>query len=365
MRCQVDREVFAEILAAVAGALPSRTTYPVLQNVLLEVTGDKFAVTGTDVDTTVRREFKVSSSAEDGQVLVPARKLLETVRELGVADAEFRTKDRNLHIETTNNRVMMSGLDPAEFPETPKLPEGAPLELSIAAVLELFDHAAFAVSRDDTRPAMSGINWEVGRTEMRMVATDGHRLSHVQSKAKQSASAKMLVQPKALSLLPRGGDTVALHVDPSRIGLVTEGAVIISRQLEGPYPDYTRVIPKDKKLYRALVEREALTAALRRASVFAHPVGRLTAFSFTKGKLNVHAETPDIGTSDEDLAAEYDGKDIRIGFNASYMMEALRHIASEKVQVELQGPLAAAVIRPLDEGGDVEKTFLLMPIRLD
>ncbi|MFO7638947.1 MAG: DNA polymerase III subunit beta [bacterium] len=365
MRCQVEREVFAEILATVAGALPGRTTYPVLQNVLLEVSGGKVSVSGTDIDTTVRKDFPVLKAGEDGQVLVPGRKLLEAVRELGVADAEFRTKDRNLHIETSNSRAMLAGLDPGEFPEVPKLPEGVALELSIAAIFDLFDNAAFAASRDDSRPAMSGINWEISRTEMRMVATDGHRLSLVQTKSKQPAAAKVLIPPKPFSLLPRGGDVVTLYVDPARVGLVTEDTVVISRQLEGPYPDYTRVIPKDKKLHRAVVGRELLNAALRRAAVFAHPVGRLTAFTFAAGKVNLHAETPEIGSSDEDVACEYEGKEIRTGFNASYVMEVLRHIGSEKVQFELEGPLAAAVVRPVDEEGTLEKTYLLMPIRLD
>jgi len=365
MRCQVDREVFAEILAAVAGAIPARTTYPVLQNILLEVTGGKFAVLATDADNTVRKEFALAGKSEDGQVLVPGRKLLETVRELGVADAEFRASERNLRIETARSRVLMTGLDPAEYPEVPKLPEGAPIELSIAAVLDLFDNAGFAASKDEARPAMTGINWEIGKTEMRMVATDGHRLSFVQTKARQAVSAKVLIPPKPFGLLPRGGDTVQFYADPARVGLVTEDTVIISRQIEGPYPDYNRVIPKDKKLSRAVVEREPLTAALRRAAVFAHPVGRLAAFSFSKGKLNLHAETPDVGSSDEDLAVEYEGKEMRIGFNASYVMEALRHISSAKVQLEVQGPLAAAVLRPVDEEGGIEKTYLLMPIRLD
>lgn len=365
MRCQVDREVFAEILAAVAGALPGRTTYPVLQNVLLEVTGGKLAVVGTDADTTVRKEFAISGKIEDGQVLVPGRKLLETVRELGVADAEFRTSERNLYIETARSRAMLAGLDPAEYPEIPKLPDGSPVELSIAAVLDLFDNCGFAVSKDDTRPAMSGVNWEIGKTEMRMVATDGHRLSHVQTKARHTASAKVLIPPKPFGLLPRGGDTFQLYADPGRVGLVTEGTTVVCRQIEGPYPDYTRVIPKDKKLSRAVLEREPLTAALRRASVFAHPVGRLTALSYSKNKLNIHSETPDVGSSDEDLTIEYEGKDMRIGFNAAYLMEALRHISSAKVQFELQGPLAAAVLRPVDEEGGIEKTYLLMPIRLD
>jgi DNA polymerase-3 subunit beta len=337
----------------------------VLQNILLEVSGDNLAVFGTDADISVRKVFRVAVGAEDGRVLVSGRKLLETVRELGVAAAEFRTKGQNLHIETASHRVMLAGLDPAEFPEMPKLPDGTPIELSVAAVLDLFDSASFAVARDESRPAMSGINWEIGKTDMRMVATDGHRLSFVSTKAKQTASAKVLVPPKLLTLLPRGGDTALLYVDPTRAGLVAGDTTIISRQLEGPYPDYSRVIPKDKKLSRAVVDREALTAALRRASVFAHPVGRLVAFSFGKGTVKIHAETPEVGSSDEDVACEHDGKDVSIGFNAAYMMEALRHINATKVQFELQGPLAAAVVRPLEEGGDVEKIYLLMPIRID
>jgi DNA polymerase-3 subunit beta len=361
----MDREVLTEALAVMANTLPSRTTYPVLQNVLLEVSGSKLAVSGTDLDTFVRREFSIEGKTEDGQALLPGRKLMEMVRVAGAGDLRIFSKDKSVHVETSNSKAVFVGLDPVEFPEMPKLPEGQPFELSISAVLDLFEHAGFAVSGDDNRPAMCGVNMEVTKTEMRMVATDGHRLSLVKMKGKFDTTAKFILTSKLFSLLPKGGDTVSIYSDPAKVGFVCPGTTIIGRQIEGPYPDYNRVIPKDKKMYRAEIPRDELIAALRRAAVFAHPVGRLTALSFTKGELAIHSETPEVGSSDETLACKYSGKEVRIGFNAGYVLETLRHIGSEKVSIDLQGPLAAAVVRPIDEGSDIDKTFLLMPIRLD
>jgi len=365
MRCKLDRGLLADTLGAVASTLPNRTTYPVLQNVLLDVVAGKLAITGTDLDTFVRKEMPLEGEVEDGRVVIPGRKLMEIVRESGVAEMLVYSKNGGVHVEAGRNKAVFSGLDPAEFPEMPKPPEGATLEFPIGSLLELFDAVAFAVSKDDSRPAMCGVNWEVTKTEMKMVATDGHRLGLASRKGKYPATCKLIASPKLFALLPREQDTVTVSSDPSKVGLVTPDTTIIGRQIEGPYPDYDRVIPKGHKPSVATVEQEPLSAALRRAMVFAHPVGKLVALSLAKGTIKFEAETPELGQSEEDFACDYAGKEMRIGFNASYMIDVLRHIRSEKIAIELQGPLAAGVIRPVEAEGDLAQTYLLMPIRLD
>ncbi len=364
MRFEIDREILAEMLAAVANTLPSKTTYPVLQNVLVEVAGGKLFIAGTDLDTFVRREFSLAGKSEDGKVVLPGRKLTEITREMGSSDVVFSSKENSIRIESGNSKVRFTGLDPAEFPELPELPEGAPLEFPVAVVLELFEDVSFAASHDDSRPAMCGVNWEITKTEMRMVATDGHRLAFLKRKGKYPASFKMIVAPKVLGFVPKGADKVAVHSDPGRIGLVAGDTTIISRPIEGPYPDYERVIPK-KATARAVLECEAFVPALRRAAVLAHPVGKLVALDFAKGRVKLQAETPELGSSEEEVPCEYKGDGIRIGFNSAFLLEVLRHLDTDKVVIELQNSLSAGVVRPVEPKPDVQETYLLMPIRLD
>ena len=364
MRCEMDRGTLADMLAVVVTALPSRTTYPVLQNVLLEVAGGKLAVSGTDLDTYVRKECVLSGKSEDGKTLLPGRKLLEMVREIGAESVLLYSKNGNIHIEAGKSRVFFTGLDPAEFPELPKLPEGAALEFPVAAVLELFGGVDFAVSRDDSRPAMCGVNWEVAKTEMRMIATDGHRLALVRRKGKYPATSKMIVSPKVFSFLPRGADTVAVHFDPGRVGMQSADTLVIGRPMEGPYPDYERVIPK-KAGSRAVLETEVFGPALRRATVLAHPVGKLVALDFAEGRVKIQAETPDLGSSEEEVPCEYKGDAMRIGFNGAYLLEIMRRLDGEKIVLELQSPLSAGLVKPAEPKPETEETYLLMPIRLD
>jgi DNA polymerase-3 subunit beta len=238
------------------------------------------------------------------------------------------------------------------------------MEFPLSTWFELFETVSFAASKDESRPAMTGVSWEVFKTETRMVGTDGHRLAFVGRKGKFTGKLKVIVSPKVSPLFPRGEEKFTVHLDPAKVGFVFQNATIITRQIEGPYPDYERVIPKGYPA-RALIEHDVFSAALRRAAVFAHPVGRLVALDFSKGKLGLKAETPDVGRSEEEVECKYSGEPVRIGFNASYMLEILRHLQSDKVAIELSNPLSSGLFKPVDEKPDTEQTFLLMPIRLD
>ncbi len=365
MRFEVERGTLSEILAVVVNMLPRRVAYPVLQNVLLDVSGSRLRISGTDLDTYVRKETTLSGTTEDGRALVSGRKLAEICREMAGQTVAFVGKGLSVQAESGGAKMTLAGLDPAEFPEMPKPPDAAPLEFPIATLLELLEMVSFAVLLDDSRPAMTGVNWEVSRTAMKMVATDGRRLGYVCRKGKYPATFNLIVAPKVLSLLPRDQDVVAVRTDPGRVALTTPDTNIIGRPIVGPYPDYERVLPRKEYPHRAVLEREAFTAALRRAAVFAHPVGRQVALEFSKGKLRLLAESPEYGSSEEEISCDYDGEPLRIGFNVGYLLEILRHLVADKIIVELQSPVSAGLLKPLEKRPEQEQTYLLMPIRLE
>jgi DNA polymerase-3 subunit beta len=172
------------------------------------------------------------------------------------------------------------------------------------------------------------------------------------------------VTPKVFGLFPKGESAVSVSSDPAKIGFVFQNTVVVARIIEGPYPDFERVIPKGSP-GKATLDRDELAAALRRAAVLAHPVGRLIALKFAKAKLAIHAETPDLGSSDEEIACDYAGEQLQIGFNANYLLEVLRRLPAGKVSMELSSPLAAALVRSDAAQPESDDTFLLMPIRLD
>ena len=364
MRFEIGRQNFVDMLTAVTGSLPSRTTYPVLQNVMLDVVSGKVVLSGTDLDTFVRKTAEVTKS-EDGRAVVPGRKLLEICRELAGETVLVYTKNNNMHVEAGGARTYFAGLDAAEYPELPKVPEGPALEFPLATVFELLDDSSFAISRDESRPAMSGVNWEVGKASMKMVATDGHRLAYVNRKGKFPVTLKVVLSTKVLALLPRDAETVSVHSDPGRISFECKDTLVIGRPIDGPFPDYERVLPRKDYPSRAVVGREDFGAILRRASVFAHPVGRLVAFEFGKDQVRVHAETPELGCFDEEISCQYTGEPVRIGFNSAYLSEILKHIKADQAAIELQSPVSAGLVKPFDKQTEYEQTFLLMPIRLD
>jgi len=352
------------MLALVTNALPSKTTYPVLANVWLEVANGKLILAGTDLDTYVRKECALEGKSEDGPAILPCRKLTEIVREIQGPRVTLYSKENNIFLEADNIRATFVKLDPAEFPEAPKLPEGIVLEFPVATLFEMFAGCGFAVSKDEGRPAMTGVNWEVSKTETRMVATDGHRLAFISRKGKFAARFKVIITSKVLGLLPQGEASVVVHSDPSRIGFKFQDTLVITKVIEGPYPDYERVIPKGYPA-KAVLGREELAAVLRRAAVLAHPVGRLVIMEFKKNRLVVRAETPELGRSEEPVECDYTGDELRIGFNVGYLLEMLRHLSSEKVVLELSTPLSPGVLKPVEPKPDTEEIYLLMPIRLD
>jgi DNA polymerase-3 subunit beta len=197
-----------------------------------------------------------------------------------------------------------------------------------------------------------------------MVATDGFRLAFIKKSGKFDSSLDAIIAPKVFNLFPKGEDKVTIYADSSKIGFVFANTTVISRLIEGPYPDYERIMP-DKYSCQMQSKTENLSGALRRAAVFAHPTGRLVALSLSTKVNSVFAETADLGQTTQEFVAKYKGEDLKIGFNVSYLLEILHTINDEDVIMEFLNPLAAGVVKPATKSADMERVYLLMPIRLE
>jgi DNA polymerase-3 subunit beta len=364
MRCSLNREILAEALGTVIGVLPSKSTYPVFQNTLLEIKDEKLAITGTDGDNVVYHEVKLEGKIEEGTVLIDGRRLTELVRSSSAEKVTLKTTEGIMEMVADRMKANFTLLAPEQFPELPKLPSDIQFEFPLATLFDMFDICNFAASRDESRPILNAINWEIGKTETRMVATDSIRLAFVSRKVKSATKAKLLLVPKAVTILPRGEEKVQVFADEKMVGFKLRNTLVISRTIEGPYPDYERVIPKNLPA-RAVVIREQMINALRRAIIFASPVGKQVSIEFSGKKLIVAAKTPEVGESEEELDCDYKGENLRVGFNGSFLLDILSHINTVELAVELSSPMSPVVIKPVSEREDGEELFIMMPVRLD
>ncbi len=364
MRCELDRDIFLDVLSDVVNVLPGRLTTPILENILLEVIGEKLVLIGSDGDNVLRKELPIPGKAEEGKVLLKGKKLLELVRESHQPTVQISSEDGKAKVESGRLKATLVSLPPEEFPPLPSPPEEVTIEFPLVSLFEMLDRCSFAASRSEARPALTAINWEIFKNESRMVATDGYRLVCVTRRVKSTTRAKMLLTPKAFDLLPRSEEKVKVLADTKMVGFQLTDTLLISRMIEGPYPDYEKVIPKGYP-YRALLTRDGLISVIRRATVIAHQIGKQVSLEFKSNGVIVRAENPELGFTEEEMDCSYEGEALRIGFNGGYLIEILNHISSEQVAMEFSSPMAPVVIKPTENEPGAEDIFILMPVRLD
>lgn len=364
MYCVIKRSEFVEHLVSVVNILMSKTTYPILQNVLLELDDKNLIIHATDLDSYVEKVIKVEGKTKAGKIIVPGKKLLDALRELTVDDLTLSVKDNKVFLETEGSTSIFTTLDPSEYPETPEIPKENKIEYPQVLLEECFDYTGFAVSKEQSRPAMCGVFLKINKNETQMVATDGYRLAYVKVKGKFDNSLEAIIAPKIFNLFPKGEDKIIITADNAKIGFRFANTTIVSRLIEGPYPDYQRIMP-NKFEAQLQVKTDEFIAALRRAAVFAHPVGRLVALHLSSKETSVYAETADLGQTTQHFQAQYKGDDLKIGFNVNFLLEILHAIKTEEVLLEFINPLAAGVIKPINDAKELERLYLLMPIRLD
>jgi DNA polymerase III subunit beta len=231
----------------------------------------------------------------------------------------------------------------------------------------MIERTSFAVSTEESRPILNGVLWQLADGEMRMVATNGHRLAKlsVPAGAGSAPHADLIVPPKALAQVQRlfGGDEdIEVARSENHLGFRQGGRRVYTRLIEGPYPNYEQVIPKDNDRI-AIADKETLTRALRRMAVVASEQTHRVRMSFGPNMLRLSVETPDLGEAHEEMEVEYSGEGLDIGFNANYLLEVLRFMPTDEVRLSFKAPERAATVEPTD---DQAGTYLclVMPLRL-
>ena len=373
MRFTIAREKLQEGLNAVAASIPAKTTLPVLANILVETTERGIRLSGTDLDIAVSTEVAADVEAP-GAITIPAKKLTEIARELQPSPVKMAAAgEQRVTLECGRSRFKLLGLPRDEFPTFPTVRFNESWRVRSGDLQKLISHTAFAVSNEESRPILNGVLWELRPDLMRMVATNGHRLSKMElpitsvgTNGQPAPSNDLIVPPKALEQIRRlfpAEEELEIARGDNHLGFRSPFTSVFTRLIEGPYPNYEQVIPKDNDRV-AIADKVALTSALKRMSVVASDQTHRIRLSFNAGMLKFSVQTPDLGEAQDELPVRYTGDQLDIGFNATYLLEILRYIPTDEVKLTFKAPERAATLEPEGWHDTAKYLCLVMPLRL-
>ncbi len=375
MKVRIGRDELLTGLQRVQGVVEKRNTMPILSNVLLEARQEGAEIVATDLEIGMRGLYK-AAVLETGGVTISARKLFEIIKELPSGDIELTTGENNwTTIQTGKSQFKIVGLPSADYPALPAIEREGLTPLSGDGLLELIRKTLFAAGDNDARYILNGllvtlINTEK-KTTLRLVGTDGHRLAVAEHEMSQAGGKgvpqeiKAIIPKKAAQemrrLLEEGGDGEPLIGFAKNLMIFRKsGLLLTSRLMEGNYPNYQQVIPKDggKKIN---VNRIELESALRRVSVLSRDKASAVKVSFSPGKMTLFSSSPDYGEATEELPARYEGEALSSGFNARYLLDVFGVMDGESVSLQIETPLSPCLIQESESPGF---KCVVMPIKI-
>lgn len=377
MELKIGIAELSKALGRSQGIVEKKSTMPILSHVLLEAKkGGGLVVSATDLDIAVSSEHPCEV-VEEGAVAVSARHLYDIVRALPEAEVTLRRAQNNyLEVKSGPSEFKIVGLPAEDFPTLPRFEKVPFTDVQAGTLLEMIERTFMAVSNDETRYNLNGVYFEPSAEALRLVATDGHRLSMSEKPLQGGFGLKrgVILPKKGLAELRKllsevaeagaeegAGDTKLGFVENSAI-LRRPGVVLSMRLIEGLFPDYKQVIPKtgDKVVS---VGRDRLLETLRRISILSTDKAHAVKLELAKGHLRVTSQNPDLGEAKEEVPVEYDGDALKIGFNARYILDVLAVLRSKDVKLELADDLSPGVVKGGDEV-DQGFTAVVMPMRI-
>lgn len=367
MELKISREELKQGLYWTQNVVEKKTTKPILSNALLDASGERLKLSATDLEVGISVEVPAQVKSP-GQVAVPAKSLYDIVREITADQISIKRRDDHwLEISAGSSKFKVVGLSPQEFPSMPEMGKKNILTLDAPALRDMIQKTLFSVSTDETKYNLNGVFLEsAGEKKLRMVATDGHRLSWAERPMTQSFQlAKGVLLPRKgvleLQKLIQEEDGVLPLAIEGRNVMVQRGAVtLFIRLIEGDFPDYRQVIPS-KNDQSAILPKAQLVSAIRRVSLLSQEHNRGVKLTFNSGQLELLCSNPDLGEAREEVECQYKGKHLEVGFNYRYFLDVLGVLEDETVKLELKDEVSPCLIR-----SEIDKGFmsLIMPMRL-
>jgi DNA polymerase-3 subunit beta len=363
MKFSVTKEKLLECLQQVQNVVSTRTTLPILSNVLLQANGREVRLTTTDLDVGVRGSFEADVEKEGASTL-PARRLFTIIRELPSSEIQFDIDGKNTaSIRSGQSFFKILGLPEEEFPPLPKFDDSKVVTIRQKDIRDGLRKTSYAISTDETRYVLNGVLFSFKDNKLTLVATDGRRLAmlDIDLEFPRSHEADIIVPTKAVTELQRlltdEGD-VRVSVGSGQIAFDLNNTLLVSKLIEGNYPNYKQVIPGEMK-ERVTLERETFLNSLRRVSLLASDKSNSIKLNFTKNNIEITANTPEVGEAKESLPVAYKGREFSIAFNPEFLMAPLRNLAEDEIFLDLIDEMSPGVIK-------IQSPFLyvLMPMRI-
>jgi DNA polymerase-3 subunit beta len=359
-------------LTATQGVVERKTTIPILSNYLFEAAGDKLSLTATDLDLSLRTACNAKVKKE-GSCTIPARKLYDYVKLL--PDAEITIKLLENHwvsIRCGRSNTKMVGMAKSNFPSLPVFPTAGVVKIPAQVLRTMIAKTGFAIASEESRYTLNGALMVLKPESITMVATDGHRLAHIERSGEKfdgvSGEMKTLIPKKAMDELKALVDaaedveTIDFAKDESTLFFRIGPRLLTSRQLTGQFPNFEAVLPKDNNKHVSL-NGDDFNAAIQRVAQFSDERSRAVRLRLEKGELKLSASSTETGESEDSLETPYNGDTLTIGFNATYLLDFLKAVGSGDVSLELKDPQSAGQLRPLGSD-DYKYRYIVMPMRI-
>ena len=360
-------------LNAISGVITSNPVVAILENVLFEIEGGNLLITASDLQTSVMVELQVESK-EDGSVAIPAKILIETLKNLPEQPVTFSIDDQNYNIEinSDNGRYKLAGENSADFPKVPSISDGYSSEINSDVLNSAISNTIFSTSTDELRPAMTGVFFKLASAGCTFVSTDGHRLvKYIRTDIKgDEVDHDMILPRKSLNLLKSilpsdSSSEIKLEFNASNAYFSFENIKMVCRLIDERYPDYDNVIPSDNS-NNVTISKPEILGSLKRISIYANKTTNQVRFKISGSEILISAEDLDFSNeANERISCDHDGDDIEIGFNAKFLIEMLSNIESDKVILKLSEPNRAGLLIPEDINDNEDITMLVMPVMLN
>ena len=366
MKITCERSYLSQALGVSGRAVSSRNTLPILSNVLLETQDDRLKLTATDLDTAIRCVIP-ANVAENGEVAVPSALLADVVSKLPDAPVTLEAHGGKVSVRCGKSDYTILSLPAEDFPVVPQVQDGVELTLPQSTLKEMLRMTTFAASKEETRSILMGVLLEARGSNLTMVATDTHRLAWKQAALSEEVSqpVSVIVPAKPLAELERVlkdsvEETVHVRFGSSQVQFETDHVTLVSRVLDGQFPNYEKVIPKNVERTIRL-DRSQLLDAVRRVYIVARQNSERGVWTTKGDLLEMTAESQEVGRAYEEVPISMDGGDITIAFNARYLMEVLGIVDTEQVSLELTGALNPGILRA---GDKKDFLYVVMPMNV-
>jgi len=366
-----------EALNTVKGAVPSKSTMPILECILFERDGDTLRLSATDLEIsiiqTVPVQFEKNGTPKSTPIAVPAQRLIDTLRALPDLPIEFTAdSDFEIRMETDQGHYKMVGHDGSDYPELPELEEAQEINVEGGLLGRTIDKTAFAVSQDALRPAMMGVYFQVGQDDTSVVATDGHRLVKLTLPELQAhTDIDFIVPEKATKLAGRiveDDEICTTRVDESHVSFDFGNSRVLARLVDETYPNYQSVIP-DGNDRHLVVNREDMLNAVTRVGLYSSSMTNQIRLEVTADTVTISAEDVERSSeAEETIHCDYDSEEMEIGFNSEYLTEVLSNVDCDEVVFELSSPNRAGIVLPREADGEASEEdilMLIMPVMLN